>query len=523
MFGATFGIVAQGLEIFRKSMDIRNKNVLNANNPDYAQEEPVINSFAPAGIVLEDIRRAQSFYYMSLRNQKLSLVSALDTTMRGNSRIEDLFQEFTQGLGGSEYISMFFSSYQNLMKEPTNEGAKGELKNSARSLLSYLKDRRRDLDRALDSIDYDMRQYVDRVNNLTKKIANINQEILIAHAQTYARGKDYKNLLDERDKYLRELSDYININVQEDEIGRVRVETSKGFVLVEERYSWNLRYDGGSNKIYWVSKDNADVDITNLIEGGRIRGLLEFSSDLRNYTSQLEGLARKLISEVKLPLNAQTTNSWYWFRNVNDPNAPLGLSGIITFNIGNSTLTLNYTSTDSLNNIITAINTDPAINQYFTANLVNNPDGTHTMLINPQNPNYTIEDSNGLIHRSEPLFVGTGINDIDLNPNLNTYIQNLEYEKADEFNDFSRGWWDGAKSLYANLVNHLASRQWDLKKKHEIESSLLKSIDAKVQELQGVSIDEEFIELMKLQRSYEAIAMVVNRLDEMLKATLNMV
>ncbi len=376
MFGATFGIVAQGLEIFRKSADIRNRNILNANNPDYVSEEPVVKSFAPVGITLEEVQRSQNFYYMAMRNSKLSLVSSLETALQGNSRVEDLFQEFTQGLGGSEYINRFFGAYQNLMKDPTNQGAKSELINSAKSLLSYLRDRKRDLDKAEASVDYDMRQAIDRINTLTRKIAAINKEILTSYAQTYARGRDYKNLLDERDKYLRELSEYININLQEDEIGRVRVETSKGFVLVEDRYSWELAYDGANNRVFWKSKDGSQVDITDFIEGGKVRGLLDFSSDLDGYVRRLDSLAKKLISQVKLPLNPQATNSWYWFKPVGDPNAPLGFSGSITFNFPAGPLVLNYTSADSLSSIVNAINTHPTLSSYFNASLVSNPDGT---------------------------------------------------------------------------------------------------------------------------------------------------
>ncbi|MCS7278135.1 MAG: hypothetical protein NZ531_04720 [Aquificaceae bacterium] len=72
MFGATFGIVAQGLEILRKSADIRNRNIINANNPDYAQEDPLVKSFAPVGIKLDDILRSQNLYYMELRSSLLA-------------------------------------------------------------------------------------------------------------------------------------------------------------------------------------------------------------------------------------------------------------------------------------------------------------------------------------------------------------------------------------------------------------------------------------------------------------------
>ncbi|MDW8066066.1 MAG: flagellar hook-associated protein FlgK [Aquificaceae bacterium] len=523
MFGATFGIVAQGLEILRKSADIRSRNIINASNPDYAQEDPLVKSFAPVGIKLDDIIRSQNFYYMELRNQKLSLVSSLDATIKGNSQVENLFQEFTQGLGGIEYINRFFSAYQDLMKEPSNEGARSELLSSAQSLVSYLKDRKKDMDRLLASTDYDMKQYVNKINTLSKKIAQINQEILIGYAQTYARGKDYKNLLDERDKYLRELSELISVRLQEDEIGRVRVETDKGFLLVEEGYSWELKYDSGNRKILWKSKDGSEVEIGGFVSGGRLKGLIDFQAQLRDYIGKLKGVAKGLISGVKIPLNSQTTNSWYWFKHIEDPNTPIGFSGSISFNFPGGPITLNYSPTDSLSNIINTINSNPSLVGSFSASLVSNPDGTYTMVIISSDPEFSVEDSNNLIHRSEPLFVGEDIENMYVNPNTHNYLQNLDYEKADEFMKFSRDWWNTAKRLYEDLVDHVASKQRDLRTKYEIESALLNSLNARLQEMQGVSVDNEFIELMKIQRGYEALARTVRAMDELLQTTLNMV
>ncbi len=306
-------------------------------------------------------------------------------------------------------------------------------------------------------------------------------------------------------------------------MGRVRVETSHGFVLVEDRYSWELKYDAGNRRVLWKSKDGSEVDISGLISGGKIRGLLDFQQDLLGYINQLEGLSRRLISEVKLPLNAQATQNWFWLKNISDPNADLGFSGSITFNFPGGPVVLNYSSTDSLNDIINTINTDPTLSTYFSASLLQNPDSTYTMQITANDPSYTVQDSNNLIHRSEPLFTGTGIGDMALNSNINNHIQNLDYEKVDEFMDFSRGWWEIVKAIYNQLVDSVASRQRDLRTKHEIENALLNSLNARLQEMQGVSVDNEFIELMKLQRSYEALARTINAMDEMLQATLNMV
>jgi flagellar hook-associated protein 1 FlgK len=516
MFGGTLGIVSQGLEIFRKSIDIRNRNILNANNPDYAQEDPVIKTSVPYGISLETIERVKSLHYVQQRNVQLSLVSSLDERIKNNTRVEDLFQEFTQGLGGIEYLNTFFTSYQDLMKDPTNEGARANLVQSANSLVGYLKDRKRNLDTISQSIDYSMRQYVDKVNSITKKLAKLNQEILIAYAQTYARGQDYKNILDERDRLLRELSDYINIKVQEDDIGRVKVETSKGFVLVEDKFSWELSYDGANKRILWKSKDGSQVDISGEISGGRIRGSLDAIADLQDYQNRLDQLAKKLMSEVKLPAKTGITE-YYWTLNYANSTDPLGTSGTITLN-GSSSVIINYTSTDTLTDLANAIN---SAGVGFSAVVVANPDGTYTLQITSSDPSYTVTDSSGMV--GGRVFEGAGISDVKVVGDISTQLSNLDYSKADEFNQFSRLWWDNSKNIYQSLTNAIAGNLNSYKKQYDIENAVLNSLNAKLQEMQGVSIDKEFMEVFQLQRSYQALAKVVSAMDELIQTTLNMV
>jgi flagellar hook-associated protein 1 FlgK len=444
------------------------------------------------------------------------LVSSLDERIKNNTRVEDLFQEFTQGLGGLEYLNSFFTSYQDLMKDPTNEGSRAKLVQSANSLVCYLKDRKKNLDTISQSIDYNMRQYVDKVNSITKKLAKLNQEILVTYAQTYARGQDYKNILDERDRLLRELSEYINIRVQEDDIGRVKVETSKGFVLVEDKFSWEIAYDGANKRVLWKSKDGSQVDISGEISGGTLKGGLDVIADLQDYQNRLDQLAKKLISEVKLPAKTGITE-YYWTLNYANSKDPLGTSGTITLN-GSSSVIINYTSTDTLTDLANAIN---SAGVGFSAVVVANPDGTYTLQITSSNPSYTITDSNGMV--GGRVFEGTGISDIKVAGDTSTQLSNLDYSKADEFNQFSRLWWDNSKNIHQGLTNAIAGNLNSYKKQYDIENAMLSSLNAKLQEMQGVSIDKEFMEAFQLQRSYQALAKVVSAMDELIQTTLNMV
>ncbi|HIC97681.1 MAG TPA: hypothetical protein EYP11_04715, partial [Aquificaceae bacterium] len=372
MFGASFGIISQALEIYRKSLDIRNRNVINANDPDYVEENPVVKSFAPVGINFEEVRRDQNIYYLNLRNEKLSLVKYLEGRNDALASVEGMFQELFEGSGVIDYTGRFYTSYMDLMKEPTNEGARGSLYESARALVDFIKTRGRDIDKLDQTLDFGLRRAVSRANELIRKIHAVNMEITVMYAQTYARGRDYKNFLDMRDRYIRELSELINVTLQEDEIGRVKVITSKGFVLVDFMDSYReLEYAGG--RIWWGT-----TDITDVIRSGDIKALLDTREDLSRFKGKLDDFAKQLISEVKLPREGSGT--WYLIQNVPDPTVPVssfGIEGTLEFYDGSTLLgTIDYGPL-SLSDLETLINSDPTLTAAgFSATLITNPDGT---------------------------------------------------------------------------------------------------------------------------------------------------
>ncbi len=536
MFGASFGIISQALEIYRKSLDIRNRNVINANNPDYVEENPVIESFAPAGINLADVLRDQNMYYVNLRNSKLSMVRYLEERSGVLSNVEGIFQELFEGTGINDYTNRFYRAYLDLMKDPTNEGARSELYNSARSLSDFIRNRGRDLDELKNSLDFTIRQAVSRANELIRKIYVINRDITVTYAQTYARGKDYKNLLDTRDRYLRELSELINIDVQEDEIGRVKVITSKGFALVDfqDNY-WQLEYSGG--RLFWKSKSGSDVDITEVIESGKLKALFDAMVDLDRFKSELDTIAKDLISNVRLP--RANSGTWYLMENQPDTTSYIGSSGTLYFYDSSNNLLgrIDYSSGnlsvyDSANNLLATYpeaslqNFRDAINTHFgasfSADIVSNPNGTYTLRITELSPNSRIDDTGGNFYESSPVFQGTGVSDIAPVNTLSSDVEDLDFSLTDTFSDFANSWWDESRRRINDLVNDISTTQADTKDKLRIESALLESLDRKLQEMQGVSIDKEFMEIMKIQRTYQAVARIVRTIDELLQTTLNM-
>jgi len=426
MFGASFNIISQALEVYKKMIDVMNRNIANAQDEDYVMEEPIVQSDLYSGITFQKVRRIQNFNFINTRNEKLAYVSYLEERRDYLSKMESIFQELSQGNGLIDYVNGFFKSYQELMKEPTNEGAKNQFLQSSRMLVKTVKSRYEELTRISNEIDYTINDYVRRVNELIRKIYKVNKEILFKYAQTKAQGEDYKTLLNQRDKYLKELSRYINVRAQEDEIGRIKVYTSKGFVLVDfSENFFTLKYESGQ-LIY--EKDGSNI--TNVVESGKIKGLIDTKVDIENLKNKLDTLRDYLVNNVKIPIN-----------------------GGAEVNV----------------------------------------------------------------------FSGTNMNDFSVDANLEANLGNLDFSRTQEYAQNALTWWDEAKNRTKDVTNYVAVQKSSLDSEYDVEKALYDSLEKKILERQGVSIDKEFMEIMQIQRNYEAVAKVLPRIDEMFRTLLNMV
>ena len=154
---------------------------------------------------------------------------------------------------------------------------------------------------------------------------------------------------------------------------------------------------------------------------------------------------------------------------------------------------------------------------------MSNPDGTYSLRIDTSSPTQRVVDSGNNFYESSPVFTGDSLATMETVTTLQSDLQDLNYSLTDTFSGFSSQWWNSSQDLVQNLINDISTTQADVKDKLRIESALLESIDRRLQEMQGVSIDKEFMEIMKIQRTYDAVAKVVSKIDELLQTTLNMV
>jgi flagellar hook-associated protein 1 FlgK len=76
---------------------------------------------------------------------------------------------------------------------------------------------------------------------------------------------------------------------------------------------------------------------------------------------------------------------------------------------------------------------------------------------------------------------------------------------------------------YANIVGSLASEKQYQDQNTETFGLVLNQLEQQISSVSGVSIDEEMIDVLKYQRSYDASAKLISIADEMMKTVLQMI
>ena len=217
-------IAKRALFVNRTALDITSHNIANANTEGYSRQEGLISTTLPislpsvgiigTGAELRSIRRVRNEF--------------LDIQYRDENRIKDYWDELKSTLEKIEYIlgepsdsglsstiDKFWNSWQELSTNPESMAIRGSLKEQAETLLSILSHIRGGLIQLRDQLDKDLVIQVNNVNDMAVQLGALNEEI----KRSYIRGQSPNDLLDKRDLLLDRLSEYINFDVNINEVG----------------------------------------------------------------------------------------------------------------------------------------------------------------------------------------------------------------------------------------------------------------------------------------------------------------
>lgn len=191
-------------------------NMANVNTPGYSRQVVDLENVRPSVIGLKDGGRGVNLLGIrSIRDQFIDgqiterkQYEGFYNTMSGlMATVESLFDE-THGLGLSDSLSNFFNAWGDVANNPTDIPTRNALVSKAQSFSLGMRNSFQRLTDQQEVIDANIGLLVDDINSITHEIAELNEEI------AYAKGAGHpaNDLMDQRERRIRDLSDKIGIN-----------------------------------------------------------------------------------------------------------------------------------------------------------------------------------------------------------------------------------------------------------------------------------------------------------------------
>jgi len=336
-----------GLRATQVGLSLVSNNVANAETPGYLRKTPVLSAVATGGVQVAEINRELDQYIQRQLRSESSGSGYADLRAQFYSRLQSIYGVPGSAAALETMLSDFTSAVQALTTSPESGAARGAVLNAAQALTQQLRTSSDAIQGLRSDAEQGIGDAVQRANEAIQRIAQINRQIGVSHDASTA------GLMDERDRYIDELSQLMDITVVPGDNNQVAVYTGSGIQLAsvtaavlsfDGRSSLNAmsRWDAdpsersvGSIVVTGTNGFSVDLIANHALRSGQLQAYIEMRDQtLVQAQAQLDqlaaGLARSL-SDQTVSSTAVTSPPQAGF--------DLDISGLLA---GNS-ISVNYT------------------------------------------------------------------------------------------------------------------------------------------------------------------------------------
>lgn len=299
---SNYHIGLSGLDAAQKALDVIANNISNAATEGYHLQRiemaPAYSS-QTGGVLLGggvDIKGVTRMIDDLLEQEILRQRSVLEYVSQKAvtlATIETTFGELSSGTGLNAAMDEFFNALNELSAHPGEIIWQSQVVLTAEAMANQFRMLGDFLTNLEDKIRLTAESSIEQVNTLISQIAELNGQI----ARMEIVGTVANNLRDQRDQYLTELSEFINIQTQSREYGVVDV-VAGGIHVVTSDSAVELEVGFNENYTMGISAVDADDYITS-VQGGQIGGLLLLKNNtLADIHGDLDDLASAIIQQI---------------------------------------------------------------------------------------------------------------------------------------------------------------------------------------------------------------------------------
>lgn len=275
-----------GLNASQAALATTGNNIANAATSGYSRQSVMTTASAlqnigvgyiGTGTTLSDVRRIYNSYFDAQLQTSTALSSDSKSYLEQISSVDKLLSDSSTGI--SSVLTSFFASAQKAASTPNDASTRQLLLTQAQTLSNRFNSVSSQLTEQNNKINSDLTTLTGQVNKITASIAALNKEIV----QLSGSGTTPNSLLDARNEAVRSLSELVRVNVQ-DSGGVYDVSLGTGQSLVSGSTSNSLSVAPSatdkSQLNIQINYSQSAVDVTSVITGGEIGGLLRYRNEV---------------------------------------------------------------------------------------------------------------------------------------------------------------------------------------------------------------------------------------------------
>jgi flagellar hook-associated protein 1 FlgK len=543
------------------SLEVTGQNISNVNNPNYTRQEVTLESAFPiqpggtpgmigTGVRATSIIRRNDQFLEGQRLLNKSNSGYWNSTQDFMARLETVFNESSpNGLNGQ--MDSYYKSWQNLAFNPRGLTERTDTIAQGRNISATFNKVNQDVKNLRVDLNTKINSSLADINRITGEVARYNQVI----HETESHNVNANDFRDKRDLLIRDLATYAQVNTVEDpNTKEVTVSLANGRALVIGQTAFTLEAkpradDGLSSDIMWVDPSGQRTDVTAEFGNGNMGAWINMrDTQMPGYLDKLDQLAATMIRDTNnthsagYGLDGSTGQDFFTGININTvanrKNTGTGtVAGVIVapdklnvhkyqmeFTAANS-----YNIRDMTNNSIVAtepyaggpatsaylltqgmqvtINGAPAANDKFIVNPA--ADASYTMAVHAN----IISDSNkvaaGLTTNQ-----GDGDNALRIAQSQSAMTMNRATLAASGTATFSQ--------FYNSMVGQAGVEAKNANAALNQQEAINTQTENRQQQVGGVALDEEMVNLIKFQHAYQASARLITVVDAMLQTLIGL-
>jgi flagellar hook-associated protein 1 FlgK len=306
-----------GLQVNQASLALVSANVANADTPGYTRKTvnqvPASANGTNVGVRIADVQRQLDQYVQRQLRTEYSGANYADTRAQFYSRLQDIYGQPGSANALETVYNNFTNALQALSTSPDSSAARSTVISTAQLLAQQLNQMSNSIQSLRGDAELSIANAVTQANNAMSQIAALNQKI----AASPQADAETATLMDQRDSYIDQLSQLMDINIIKGDQNQLNIFTTSGIQLagsqaaeltfnaqgtVTAASQWSANPSQstlGTITLTASSGNSIDLIQNNSIHSGAIAAYLQMrDQDLVQAQNQLDAIAAAMASAL---------------------------------------------------------------------------------------------------------------------------------------------------------------------------------------------------------------------------------